>query len=103
MNICEVMKLKLTKEDVIYVADLARLEIDDFQLERYAQQLTEILDYAQELNKLNTADVNPTAHVLPVSNVLRKDEVKPSLDREKALQNAPSQEDGCFKVPKVIE
>ncbi|MFZ7133658.1 MAG: Asp-tRNA(Asn)/Glu-tRNA(Gln) amidotransferase subunit GatC [Eubacteriales bacterium] len=95
--------MKLTKEDVLYVADLARLEFDEPQLQKYAQQLTDILDYAEKLNALDTQNVNPTAHVLPVSNVLREDVVAPSLDREKVLQNAPSQEEGCFKVPKVIE
>lgn len=95
--------MKLTREDVVYVADLARLELDESQLKTYGEQLTNILDYAEKLNELDTTNVIATAHVLPINNVLREDEVKPSLDREKALQNAPSQENGCFKVPKVIE
>lgn len=95
--------MKLTREDVVYVADLARLEFNDDQLKTYGEQLTNILDYAEKLNELDTSNIVPTAHVLPINNVLRADVVMPSLDREQALQNAPSQEDGCFKVPKVIE
>ena len=95
--------MKLTKEDVVYVAELARLEFHDDELKVLGDQLTSILDYAEKLNELDTSDVRPTAHVLPVNNVLREDVVTPSLDREKVLQNAPSQENGCFKVPKVIE
>lgn len=95
--------MKLTKEDVVYVAELARLEFNDDELQVFGGQLTSILDYAEKLNQLDTSNVKPTAHVLPVNNVLREDLVVPSLDREKVLQNAPSQENGCFKVPKVIE
>jgi len=95
--------MKLTREDVVYVADLARLEFNETQLTTYGEQLTNILGYAQKLNELDTSEVVPTAHVLPINNVLRQDVVIPSIDREKALQNAPAQENGCFKVPKVIE
>ncbi|MPW24915.1 Asp-tRNA(Asn)/Glu-tRNA(Gln) amidotransferase subunit GatC [Alkalibaculum sp. M08DMB] len=95
--------MKLSIEDVVYVADLARLEFNDDELKIYCEQLTNILDYAEKLNELDTTNTQPTAHVLPINNVLREDIVLPSLDREKALQNAPSQENGCFKVPKVID
>lgn len=95
--------MKLTKEDVIYVADLARLEFSDEELEKYVEQLGAILEYEDKLNELDTAGVVPTAHVLPVKNVLREDVVTPSLAREKALMNAPSQDQGCFSVPKVLE
>lgn len=95
--------MKLTKEDVLYVADLARLEFNEEEVEKYVEQLGAILDYEDKLNELDTAGVAPTAHVLPVKNVLREDEVTPSLDREKALMNAPSQDQGCFSVPKVLE
>ncbi|MBF7097261.1 Asp-tRNA(Asn)/Glu-tRNA(Gln) amidotransferase subunit GatC [Alkalibacter mobilis] len=95
--------MKLTKEDVIYVADLARLEIDENEVDKYVEQLGKILEYEDQLNQIDTTDVLPTAHVLPVKNVLREDVPVPSLDREKALMNAPSQDKGCFKVPKVIE
>lgn len=95
--------MKLTKDDVVYVAELARLEFNDDELKVFSDQLTSILDYAEKLNELDTSNIMPTAHVLPVNNVLREDVVIPSLDREKVLQNAPDQQNGCFKVPKVIE
>ncbi len=95
--------MKLTKDDVVYVAELARLEFNDDELKVFSDQLTSILDYAEKLNELDTSNIMPTAHVLPVNNVLREDVVTPSLDREKVLQNAPDQQNGCFKVPKVIE
>lgn len=95
--------MKLTKDDVVYVAELARLEFNDDELKVFSNQLTSILDYAEKLNELDTSNIMPTAHVLPVNNVLREDVVTPSLDREKVLQNAPDQQNGCFKVPKVIE
>lgn len=95
--------MKLTKEDVLYVADLARLEFTEEELGTYVDQLSAILDYEEQLNQVDTTGVAPTAHVLPVKNVLREDVVKPSLNREKALMNAPSQEQGCFSVPKVLE
>ena len=99
----EVEYMKLTKDDVRYVADLARLTFTDDEVEQYVEQLGAILNYEDQLNELNTDGVAPTAHVLPVKNVLREDEVKPSLSREKALMNAPSQDQGCFSVPKVVE
>ncbi|HAE62628.1 MAG TPA: Asp-tRNA(Asn)/Glu-tRNA(Gln) amidotransferase subunit GatB [Eubacteriaceae bacterium] len=95
--------MKLTKEDVMYVADLARLEFNEEEIEKYVHQLGEILNYEEQLNELDTTGVEPTAHVLPIKNVLREDELVESLDRQKALMNAPSQDKGCFKVPKVIE
>ncbi|NTW70904.1 MAG: Asp-tRNA(Asn)/Glu-tRNA(Gln) amidotransferase subunit GatC [Eubacteriaceae bacterium] len=95
--------MKLTKEDVKYVADLARLEFTNEEIDRYVHQLTDILEYEEQLNELDTSNVAPTAHVLPIHNVFREDVVTPSLDREKALMNAPEQDKGCFKVPKVIE
>ncbi|SHF19041.1 Asp-tRNA(Asn)/Glu-tRNA(Gln) amidotransferase subunit GatC [Alkalibacter saccharofermentans] len=95
--------MKLTKEDVMYVADLARLEFNEEEIEKYVHQLGDILNYEEQLNELDTTGVEPTAHVLPIKNVLREDVPVPSLDREKALMNAPEKDKGCFKVPKVIE
>jgi len=95
--------MKLTKEDVMYVADLARLEFNEEEIGKYVHQLGDILNYEEQLNELDTTGVEPTAHVLPIKNVLREDVPVPSLDREKALMNAPEKDKGCFKVPKVIE
>jgi len=85
------------------VALLSRLEFNEADLEKFTEQLNAILEYADVLNKVDTEGIQPTAHVLPMKNVMRSDEVKPSLPRELALANAPEQEDGYFKVPKIME
>ena len=95
--------MKITRQDVENVALLSRLEMTKEELDAYAGQLNAILEYVDVLNKLNTKDVEPTAHVLPLKNVMRPDAVKPSLPRELALSNAPEAEDGYFKVPKIME
>jgi aspartyl-tRNA(Asn)/glutamyl-tRNA(Gln) amidotransferase subunit C len=95
--------MSLTLDDVAYVAGLARLEFTEEEQKDLAVQLNNVLDYAEKLNELDTTDVAPTEHAIPIKNVFRKDEVKPSLDREVALSNAPESEMGCFKVPNVIE
>jgi aspartyl-tRNA(Asn)/glutamyl-tRNA(Gln) amidotransferase subunit C len=82
---------------------LSRLEFSESELETFTGQMDAILEYADVLNKLNVDNVQPMAHVLPLKNVMRVDEAKPSLPRELALSNAPEQEDGYFKVPKVME
>lgn len=85
------------------VALLSRLEVPEDQMERVTGQLDSILEYVNMLDRVNTDGVEPTAHVLPLKNVLRPDEVRPSLPRELALSNAPEEEDGYFKVPKIME
>lgn len=95
--------MKITCKDVADVALLSRLEFSESELETFTGQLDAILEYAEVLNKLSVDDVEPTAHVLPLKNVMRADEAKPSLPREMALSNAPEQEDGYFKVPKIME
>jgi aspartyl-tRNA(Asn)/glutamyl-tRNA(Gln) amidotransferase subunit C len=95
--------LKLTRDDVIHVAKLARLEINNEEINQYTEQLNSILEYADKLNTLDTLDVAPTAHAVPIKNVFREDQVRPCLGREEALANAPEAEDGMFRVPRVIE
>jgi aspartyl-tRNA(Asn)/glutamyl-tRNA(Gln) amidotransferase subunit C len=95
--------VKITCKDVANVALLSRLEFSENELETFTGQMDAILEYADVLNKLNVDNVQPMAHVLPLKNVMRADEAKPSLPRELALSNAPEQEDGYFKVPKVME
>ncbi|MBN3525384.1 Asp-tRNA(Asn)/Glu-tRNA(Gln) amidotransferase subunit GatC [Paenibacillus apiarius] len=90
-------------QDVEHVAKLARLNLSDEEKERYTEQLNAILKYAEKLNELNTDDVSPTTHVLPIRNVMREDEVRPSLPIEKVMANAPEEEDGQFKVPAVLD
>jgi aspartyl-tRNA(Asn)/glutamyl-tRNA(Gln) amidotransferase subunit C len=94
--------VKITREDVLYVARLARLDIDDSATERLAAQIGSILDYVAQLNQLDTEGVRPTSHALALTNAMREDAARPHLEREAALANAPEPEDGCFLVPKVV-
>ncbi len=95
--------MRLTSEEVDYIALLARLDLSPAEREREANELSQILDYFEKLKELDTEDVEPTSHVMPVVNVLRCDEARPSLPREAALQNAPEQAAGMFQVPRVVE
>lgn len=93
----------ISRQEVEYVAKLARLNLSEEEAEKYTEQLNAILEFAGKLNELDTSNIEPTSHVLDVYNVMRDDEVRPSVDREKALLNAPEEEDGQFKVPAVME
>ena len=73
------------------------------KINKYVDEFNNFLEYADVLQQVDTASVKPTAHVLPLKNVLREDVIKPSLARELALSNAPEKEDGYFKVPRIIE
>lgn len=95
--------MKVTKDDLENVAVLSRLSIPADQQETYIQQMDSILTYMDNLAEVDTADVKPTTYALPMQNVFREDVVKPSLDRDLALSNAPLKEDNYFKVPKVLE
>lgn len=95
--------MRLSLEQVEHVADLAQLALTDEEKERFSEQLSSILEYAERLQALDTGDIPPTASVLPLKNVMREDEVRPSLPREEAMQNAPDQNDGYFVVPVVLE
>lgn len=95
--------MKVTREDVENVALLSRLRIDEKDMDKNIQELSDFLEYVDRLQQVDTENVMPTAHVLPIQNVFREDVVKPSLDRDLALSNAPESEDGYFRVPKIIE
>jgi aspartyl-tRNA(Asn)/glutamyl-tRNA(Gln) amidotransferase subunit C len=95
--------MKLTSEEVDHIALLARLELSPAERERAAEELSQILDHFEQLKALDTAGVEPTSHVMPMVNVLRKDEARPGLQRDAALQNAPEQAGGMFQVPRVVE
>ncbi|MBM7094932.1 MULTISPECIES: Asp-tRNA(Asn)/Glu-tRNA(Gln) amidotransferase subunit GatC [Alteribacter] len=94
---------RITKAQIKHVAHLARLEFTDHEVEMFSEQLDSIINYAEQLNELDTTNVKPTSHVFDVKNVLREDEVKPSLSQEDALKNAPDQKDGQVKIPSVFE
>lgn len=93
----------LTKEEVKHVAHLARLAITEEEAEKFAEQLGKITDFAEQLNELDTTNVEPTSHVFPIANVLREDVAKPGLDREKVMLNVKDQEAGQIKVPSIID
>lgn len=95
--------MKITKEEVEHVALLARLRLTGDEKELYSNQLDKILSYMEKLSELNTDGVEPTTHAVPITNPYRDDRVSPSIPRDKALQNAPQKEKGCFKVPRIIE
>lgn len=95
--------MDISREQVEHVAKLARLAVTDEEKGVFARQLSSILTYVETLNRLDTTSVEPTSHVLPIQNVFREDEVRPSLSREQAFANAPDTDGGCFRVPKIIE
>jgi aspartyl-tRNA(Asn)/glutamyl-tRNA(Gln) amidotransferase subunit C len=95
--------MQITRKDVEQVAILSRLDIAETDVQKFTGQLNDILEYIEVLNKVDTKGVEPTAHVLQLKNVMRPDAARPSLERDLALSNAPEQEDGYFKVPKIIE
>lgn len=94
--------MKITKEEVVYVAELARLDLDEASIEMFANQIGKILEYVATLNRVNTDNVPPTSHAIFLTNAFREDETKKHLDRDMALSNAPEKEDGNFIVPRVI-
>lgn len=93
----------ITNQDVEHVAKLARLELSAEETGQFTEQLNAILKYAEKLNELDTSQVEPTTHVLPITNVMREDEQRPSVPVEQAMLNAPDEEEGQFRVPAVLE
>ncbi|MDS1028974.1 Asp-tRNA(Asn)/Glu-tRNA(Gln) amidotransferase subunit GatC [Bacillota bacterium LX-D] len=94
--------MSISKQEVEHVAMLARLELTEQEKESYTKELNAILGFMDKLNELDTSNVTPTAHVLNITNVLREDEVRPGLDRELVLQNAPAKKEGQFRVPRIV-
>jgi len=95
--------MKLSRHEVEHIAELAKLDLTDEEVDRYQSQISTILGYVEMLMELDTQDVQPMAHVLPVSNVMRDDQVHSSFPREAIMSNAPAEADGCFCVPLVLE
>ena len=92
-------RMAITREEVVHVAKLARLELTDDELARFAEQLNAILEAVGKVSELDLADVEPTLHPLELSNVWAADEPQPPLSVEEALANAPEREGNAFKVP----
>lgn len=95
--------MSISIAEVDHVAHLARLGLTDEERERMARQLSAILDHMQVLARLDTSQIPPTAQVIPLQNVFRSDEVRPSWPTAELLANAPAQEENCFKIPAVLE
>jgi len=94
--------MKITRDEVLYVADLARLDLDEASIDKFAGQIGKILDYVDKLNEIDTEGIRPTSHAISLTNAFREDEQKEHLERDRALANAPEKEDGNFIVPKVV-
>jgi aspartyl-tRNA(Asn)/glutamyl-tRNA(Gln) amidotransferase subunit C len=97
------MSMKIDEAQVRRVAMLSRLELSDQEVSQFSTQLSAIFEYIEKLNELDTDNVEPLAHCLPVHNVFREDVPRPSLSNDAALANAPDREDEYFKVPKILD
>ena len=101
MEVYEVTRI--SKEEVKHVANLARLAISEEETEKLQKQLDSIITFAEQLNELDTENIEPTTHVLHMKNVLREDKASPGLPREEVLKNAPDHQDGQIRVPGIME
>lgn len=95
--------MAVDRDEVLHIARLSRLRLADDEVETYRSQLSAILDYVDKLGELDTTDVEPTTHAVPLVMQLREDTVERRLTQEEVLSNAPDQADGHFRVPKVVE
>jgi aspartyl-tRNA(Asn)/glutamyl-tRNA(Gln) amidotransferase subunit C len=93
----------ISRDEVLKVALLARLQLSESELEKFTEQLNQIMGYVEQLQQLDTEEVEPMAHPLPIQNVFRADEVKPSLDVDTALANAPNRGQEFYLVPPVLD
>ncbi len=94
--------MKITKEEVLHVANLARLDVDKVLIDKFAGQIGTVLEYVDKLKAVDTKGVIPTSHAIFLTNAFRENTQREHLDRDTALANAPEKEDGNFIVPKVI-
>jgi len=93
----------MTDEEIDRLAELARIELDNEERRSMREDLSDILELAESIQEVDTEDVPPTYHAVPIDNAFDEDEVRPSLDRESVLDHAPDTSDGYFVVPRVIE
>lgn len=94
--------MSISREDVVHVAKLARLGLTEEEITTFAEQLSAVVGYVDQIAELDIEDVPPTAHPIELTNVFREDVVKPSLTQDEVLANAPEKEDGSFVVPKIV-
>ena len=95
--------MRLTKEDIESVAYLSRLELSDDEKDKFTGQINRLLENFEKLQELDTDDIEPTSHVIPVYNVFREDKSRPSFPAEEVISNGPQVADNCFVVPRVVE
>ncbi len=95
--------MKITIDEVKYVANLAKLYVDEAEAQNLTTEMESIINFANMLSEIDTQSIAPTNHAMKVQNVFREDVVETSYDRSDILKNAPSQEGGCYLVPKVVE
>jgi aspartyl-tRNA(Asn)/glutamyl-tRNA(Gln) amidotransferase subunit C len=95
--------MAVTKEDVEYIAKLARLELKDTEIDNYTNQLNQILEYMDKLNEVDTSNVEPLLHPVENQNVFREDKIKNTSSKEDTMKNAPQSDGNFFKVPKIIK
>jgi len=96
------MSERITRDEVVHVARLARLRLTDTEIDRFTEQLGDVLNHAADVESLDVGDVSPTSHPLPLVNVVRLDQLVESLDRSELLAQAPFAEAGQFRVPPVL-
>ena len=94
---------KISEEEVKHIASLAKLKLSDDEVKKYSEDLGVVAEFIEQLNAVDVSEVNPTAFILDLQNVFRKDELKPSFDRDEIIANAPAKDAGCISVPKVVE
>ncbi len=94
--------MTINRDDIIHVADLARLEIDEESIQKFAVQIDDILKYIKIINNLNTENIAPTSHAIVLTNAFRDDEIKQYIERDALLENSPEKDNGSFVVPKVV-
>lgn len=95
--------MSVSKDEVRYIAKLSKLNVEDEKLDKMTSDLSSIVEFANNLSTIDIDGVRPTAHILDIKNLFRKDEVSDSYDREEILKNAPESQAGCISVPKVVE
>lgn len=95
--------MPLSRDEVLHVALLARLELSEEEIERYTWELNRVLEHIEKLKELDVEDVEPTSHAVPLSNIFRPDEPGEPMPRDEVLMNAPDAVDGYFRVPRVVE
>jgi aspartyl-tRNA(Asn)/glutamyl-tRNA(Gln) amidotransferase subunit C len=94
--------MSISKEEIIHIAKLASLNLSDEEIEKYTNDMQEILEFANTVNNVNTDEIKETVGINGAYNVFRKDEIKQTVSKEELLKNAPSQDEGMFRIPRVI-